>query len=184
MRKQSYAIAGFVCIGVFTLLVVAAVIVFGLVRLAQERVVPKSFAECASAGYAVMESYPRRCQVPGGPAFTEDIGSELSKQDLIRLDYPRPGTKVESPLKVAGRARGYWFFEASFPVVLVDADGDELGTGIAQAKGEWMTEEFVPFEASVKFNKPTAAYGTLVLKKDNPSGLSENDDELRVPVTF
>lgn len=184
MQKRSYAIISFAGISVFTLFVVMAVIVFGLVRLAQQRAVPKSFAECAAAGYAVMESYPRQCKVPGGASFTEDIGGELSKQDLIRLDYPRPGTKVESPLKVAGQARGYWFFEASFPVVVMDADGDELGTGIAQAKGDWMTEEFVPFEANVKFSKPTGKYGTLVLKKDNPSGLPENDDELRVPVTF
>jgi hypothetical protein len=182
--KRSYAITGFVGISTFTLLVVATVIAFGLVHLASYRPVPKSFAECVAAGYAVMESYPRQCRVPGGVTFTEDIGSELSKQNLIRIDNPRPGTKVESPLKVSGQARGYWFFEASFPVSLVDANGDEIGVGIAQAKGDWMTEQFVPFTATLKFTKPTTKYGTLVLKKDNPSGMPENDDQLRVPVTF
>jgi len=47
-----------------------------------------------------------------------------------------------------------------------------------------MTEEFVPFEAVLKFdnNKALGSKGTLVLKKDNPSGLPENEDAMKVPV--
>jgi len=33
--------------------------------------VPRNFEECERAGYPVMESYPRRCAVPGGPTFSE-----------------------------------------------------------------------------------------------------------------
>ena len=32
-----------------------------------------NFAECAKAGYPVMESYPRQCRVPGGELFVEEI---------------------------------------------------------------------------------------------------------------
>jgi len=32
-----------------------------------------NFEECIAAGYPAMESYPRQCMVPGGPAFTEEI---------------------------------------------------------------------------------------------------------------
>lgn len=32
---------------------------------------PRNFEECMRAGYPVMEIYPRRCAVPGGPTFTE-----------------------------------------------------------------------------------------------------------------
>ncbi len=32
---------------------------------------PRNFEECLRAGYPVMESFPRRCAVPGGPTFTE-----------------------------------------------------------------------------------------------------------------
>lgn len=184
MSGRSYFTTAFVTISIFTLLVVAAVITFGLVRLASERPVPKSFSECVAAGYAVTDSYPRQCHMPGRQTFTEDTNTSPSKQDLIRLDNPSPGTKAESPLLISGQARGYWYFEASFPIKLIDAKGKELGSGIAQAQGDWMTEDFVPFKATVKFTKPTTNYGTLVLKKDNPSGLPQNDDELRVPVTF
>ncbi len=140
-----------------------------------------TFEECA-AKYPVMESYPEQCVTPGGAHFTRDIGNELEKTDLIRITSPRPGETITNPLVVTGEARGYWFFEASFPVVLLDAEGNEIASGPAQAQSEWMTEEFVPFKAELTFTNETAGKGTLVLKKDNPSGLPENEDALRVPV--
>ena len=47
-----------------------------------------------------------------------------------------------------------------------------------------MTENFVPFRTELEFRTPTTERGTLVLEKDNPSGLPENSDELRIPVRF
>jgi hypothetical protein len=35
-----------------------------------------SFEECLTAGYLIIESYPRQCQVPGGEIFTEEIEME------------------------------------------------------------------------------------------------------------
>jgi hypothetical protein len=32
-----------------------------------------SFDQCVNAGYPVLESYPRQCQVPGGQTFTENL---------------------------------------------------------------------------------------------------------------
>ncbi len=104
--------------------------------------------------------------------------------DLIRVTAPTSGAKVSSPLVVTGEARGTWFFEASFPVRLFDANGQELTVGIAQAEGEWMTTEFVPFTATLNFGTPSTSQGVLVLQKDNPSGLPEHDAEVRLPVTF
>ena len=150
-----------------------------------------SFAECTKAGNPIMESYPRQCRTQDGKVFREDIGNELEKDDLIRISEPRPNTVITNPLAVKGMARGSWFFEASFPVKLFDGNGELLATGIAQAKADpvrgngagWMTSEFVPFEATLTFTAP-AETGVLVLQKDNPSGLSENTDSLRVPVRF
>jgi len=47
-----------------------------------------------------------------------------------------------------------------------------------------MTTEFVPFTAIMDFAEPSTKTGTLILQKDNPSGLAEYDDELRIPVIF
>jgi hypothetical protein len=92
--------------------------------------------------------------------------------------------KVASPLTVTGEARGNWYFEASFPVKLLDANGNEIVVSYAQAQGEWMTEDFVPFMSTLTFAAPSTPTGTLVLQKDNPSGLPENDNSVSVPVTF
>ncbi len=142
-----------------------------------------SFEDCITAGNPVMESYPRQCR-SNGQGFVEDIGNELEKSDLIRLENPRANQEIASPLTISGEARGTWYFEATFPIRLIDSDGNDLYTGFATARGEWMTEEFVPFEVDITFDTPEVGFGTLILEKANPSGLSENTDELRVPVQF
>ena len=107
-----------------------------------------------------------------------------NKVNLIRVEAPIPNFVIHSPLFVFGEARGYWFFEASFPVEIRDSNGVVLGVGIAQAQEEWMTEEFVPFKATIPFASSTIREGVVVFKKDNPSGLPEHDDEYVVPVKF
>ncbi len=115
-----------------------------------------------------------------------DIEAHIdSKSDLITLVTPTPYVRIDSPLTITGMARGYWFFEASFPIVLTDWDGLIVAEGYATANGEWMTEDFVPFTATLTFTKPAFdERGTLILKKDNPSGLPENDNALEIPIRF
>lgn len=103
---------------------------------------------------------------------------------MIRVTSPKPDELVRSPLRVEGEARGNWYFEASFPVKLVDAAGKVLAMGAAQAQGDWMTTEFVPFKIDLAFTAPTTPTGTLILEKDNPSGLPQYDDSRRIPVRF
>ena len=143
-----------------------------------------SFQECVAAGNPILESYPAQCKTKDGRTFIEDIGNELEKSDLIRVDSPRPNATLSNPVVVKGEARGYWFFEASFPIELRDSEGNTLAIAIAQAEGEWMTTEFVPFSVQFSFATTTAQSGVLILHKDNPSGLPEHDDELRIPVRF
>lgn len=106
------------------------------------------------------------------------------QNSLIRVTSPLPNTSVRSPLTITGEARGNWYFEASFPVRIEDANGNVLGQHYAEAQGEWMTTNFVPFRSTLTFSAPTTATGFLVLEKDNPSGLPENAAEIRVPVRF
>ncbi len=143
-----------------------------------------SFEECQIAGYPVMESYPLQCRTPDGRTFIQEIGNELDKQNLIRVDEPRPNTTVNNPMMIKGQARGSWFFEGSFPISLIDKNGEEMGRAVAQAQTEWMTEDFVPFIAELIYNPSSTTQGWLILEKDNPSGLPVNADELRLPVRF
>lgn len=105
--------------------------------------------------------------------------------DLIKVSAPTKNSTITSPLIVKGQARGNWFFEASFPVVLKDSDGKIITTTHAQADGDWMTTDFVPFTATVTFKMATDSQiksGILILKKDNPSGLPENDNSVEIPI--
>lgn len=103
----------------------------------------------------------------------------------IFVESPQRNSYISSPLTIAGVARGPWFFEATFPVVLTDWDGKIIAQHYAQAKSEWMTTDFVPFEAVLEFEKPIyGERGFLILKKDNPSGLPEYDDSREIPIFF
>lgn len=143
-----------------------------------------NFKECAMASYPVQESYPRRCTTPDNKSFTEEIGNELEKTDQIQVDNPRPNQTIASPLEIKGRARGSWFFEAELPIKITDEKGKELGSAVAIAQSDWMTEDFVPFRAVIRFFMAYTNEGTLILSKSNPSDLPENNDELKIPVQF
>src|SRR4030042_2257621 len=168
------------------------IIVFAGIYLAYSKIIDKkitdvknnvsSYDECAAQNNLIQESYPAICRTPDGKSFTQDIGNELEKQDLILIESPRPNAIISSPLAISGQARGNWYFEASFPIKLYDGNNNLIAQGIAQTQSNWMTDEFVFFRAELKFIAPETQKGTLILEKDNPSDLPENDDQLIVPI--
>ena len=149
---------------------------------------------CTSGGWM-----PRRGWFPGGtpsePVPAMPCPSSLApnqypydpaaKADLIRVMSPAFNSVVTSPLTVTGEARGGWYFEASFPVQLLDSTGAVIAQVPAQTISDWMTDDFVPFSVTLEFApQPPGSTGMLVLKKDNPSGLPENEDQVRIPIRF
>ena len=114
-------------------------------------------------------------------ALTEKNSEELVLPTVVT---PLPNAKITSPFTITGSAVGNWFFEASFPIVLKDADGIVLATTSAVAQSDWMVTTPVPFTATLTFATATASTGVLILRKDNPSGLMENDAQIEIPVTF
>jgi len=126
----------------------------------------------------------RKAEEPGISQPAEQNIAPISKDDLIILNNPLPNQNVTSPLLIEGRARGSWYFEASFPINLYDENNNLIGQAVARAQGDWMTGNYVPFKAEINFNQATSSQGTIVLKKDNPSGLPEYDNELIVPIKF
>jgi hypothetical protein len=121
--------------------------------------------------------------VPEVPAPAPTV-SPATEAEVV-LNTPADGDTVASPVVVSGKAKGNWFFEGSFPVQLSTADGKVFATGIAQAKGDWMTTDYVPFEATINFVAPTgSSNGYLVLKKDNPSGNPQFDKSMSIKVQW
>lgn len=114
----------------------------------------------------------------------DEVIPPAEQDNLIRITSPVSGETVASPLTVSGQARGNWFFEGSFPLQVLDANGQEIGVGYATAEGEWMTEEFVPFTGTIQFATSTTPTGKIVFHKDNPSDMRQYDDKREVLVRF
>ena len=102
--------------------------------------------------------------------------------DMIVIDAPKPGESVGASFTVIGKARGGWYFEASFPLRVLSAQGSLLKEMPVQADGEWMTSEFVPFSETVMLPPGTKGAVTLILHNDNPSGLPENAASVSIPL--
>ncbi len=174
---------------IIALIIVLLILIGGFFLIQEEQAEPVvlSFEDCVEAGYPVMESFPRQCATPDGRTYAEEIPVsptyDNASADLIRVETPFPGAVTGKTFSVMGEARGTWYFEASFPIELLDADGNVLATAIAQAKTDWMTEDFVPFNVEVAAPESYIGPATLVLKRDNPSGLPEHDRSISIPIT-
>lgn len=172
MRSHSYLFALFV-----------VVLVFGAIGslLMGTKYEPAPLPPEQEAGTIPLPQTAETTPPPNALGTTTDAG-----QLMITVSTPFPNTKVTSPLQVTGSARGNWYFEASFPIRLVDTKGNTILQTHAQAQGEWMTENFVPFTATLTWSSTstTATSGVLIFMRDNPSGLPQNDAQIEIPVTF
>lgn len=124
-------------------------------------------------------------------------GSEKGVELIVTS--PLKDSVVMSPLTITGEAPGFWYFEATFPLVLVNWDGLIIAQGYATAQGEWMTQELVPFTGVLEFTdvlplteeiedlaqvQDFMKNGALILQRDNPSGLPQNDDAVEFSIRF
>ena len=113
--------------------------------------------------------------------------TENSTGDIV-VNFPKPGDNISSPLKVSGKARGSWYFEASAPFKITDANGKVLATSHIQAEGEWMTTDYVPFTGTISFSTATgtatSTSGFVVFENDNPSGDPKLSKSVSIPIYF
>jgi hypothetical protein len=125
-------------------------------------------------------SYPR------GGTYVDTTQYTSSLPDgTIRVSSPIKNAVVTSPVRVIGEAVGNWYFEGTFPAVITDSANVVIGQAIVSAGGNWMTAKMVPFDVSITFNQqPVGSRGHIILKKDNPSGLAQNNASLDIPVIF
>jgi len=100
----------------------------------------------------------------------------------VMISSVKPYQEVKSPLLVEGKARGTWFFEASFPIKIIDENNRVLGISYVQTQSDWMTKDFVDFKGEISFSVPAPTKGFLILSKDNPTGLPQYDKEVRIPI--
>lgn len=120
---------------------------------------------------------------PSAPKPTTGCG-EVREEPNIVVDLPKSGDTISGPFQISGKAKT-WYFEGDFPIELIDEQGNKIAQGYARAMGDWMTNEYVPFEMGeinfVSYPSATTS-GFVVFRKDNPSDMRELDEEFRVPV--
>ena len=100
----------------------------------------------------------------------------------VMVTSPQPHTHVGHAFTVAGVAPGPWYFEAQFPVQVRDPKGNIVGRAPGLAAGDWQTDKLVTFTANMQVDATYHGPATLILLKDNPSGLPENDDAVSFPI--
>lgn len=121
---------------------------------------------------------------PGKPEEVKSGFTNRPMDDLIVVTTPVPYQEIVSPLIIEGKARGFWFFEGDFPVMLSDSMGKIIARGQAKAESEWMTEDFVQFSTELKFTPDYGKAGVVIIRNNNPSDLVANNRELTIPVAF
>lgn len=102
----------------------------------------------------------------------------------IKVYTPLKDAKVKSPITILGEVPGNWSFEASFPIILKNSAGTIVAQAPAVLLGDWMTTELVPFSLQLEYSSTETGEGTLILQKDNASGLAVNDDSVIIPIRF
>ena len=154
---------------VFAIALVAVIVIFGIIWILGLNRSPA----------AVVEPNPIENENPTTtPATLSYVNADATK---IRILSPLPGSIVPPNFALTGEARGPWFFEASFPIEIVDPNGTRILMMPVQAGAEWMTTEFVPFSTQVSvpgYRGPA----TLILHRDNASGLPEHDARVSFPI--
>lgn len=177
---------------VIILIIIALLVWFGFFKTEENQYQNiLSFEDCLNAGLPVMESNPRQCRTPDGRTYAEELPREEDKitytnasEDIITVESPLPGSVTGKEFLIVGEARGNWYFEASFPVTILDKDGNKLVETHAEAQSEWMTTNFVNYRADIVVPEAYIGEATVVLHKDNPSGLSENDASVSYPIVI
>ena len=117
---------------------------------------------------------------------TSSVGTSYMSKNGVRVVVfsPKSNATVSSPVAVVGEVPGNWSSEAQFPITLKDSAGNEVASGTAQLLGDWMTTSLVPFSAKLTYTAIPSGKGTLVLQKDNPSGIASKDDSVSIPIHF
>lgn len=134
---------------------------------------------------ALSQRQPQQIFITPTPTpTTTSTPTPTTSTNIITVSSPGPNQVISSPLTITGQARGNWFFEATAPVRLLDGNDRQIAVGFITAQGEWMTTNFVPFSGQLTFAPPNTNTGTLVLEKNNPSGLPQNDQSITIPVRF
>lgn len=114
-----------------------------------------------------------------------DQNANFADDGQIVVDRPKVDTIVTSPVILSGEARGSLFLEAVLAVDVVDEEGNVVGKGAIRAEGDWMTDDFVPFQGKIAFDLPDGvsnSAGAIAFIQEDISGGGADKVLFSVPV--
>lgn len=123
---------------------------------------------------------PEKDYLPETQIQTPDPALLLN--DLMNHDRVNPGQVI------TGKAPGYYFFEGSFPVVLLDINGNPFTTVIAKTDEDWMVTQTAHFSVTLPPLFSYTGVGSIMFKKNDPSDNEVPFDSIKdqriIPVIF
>lgn len=118
--------------------------------------------------------------IPPAPELPEEVSSIIPALPYI-TEAVTSTVLASSTLELTGEALGTWYFEADFPIDVINTSTQVLDTLIATAQSDWMTTSSVPFVAPFDASQYVGQTIAFVLHKDNPSGLPQFDASTTTP---
>ncbi|HRX43629.1 MAG TPA: GerMN domain-containing protein [Candidatus Dojkabacteria bacterium] len=116
----------------------------------------------------------------------EKIGGEVlsEKGQKIYLENIKSGDTIDMGSEIKGEVSGNWFFEGSFPVRVLNIQGEVVSTFVATTYDDWMNETTVPFSVIIDFPLEQEGAYVLQFEKSNPSGLDDNSDTAKIAISI
>ena len=102
--------------------------------------------------------------------------------EFIQVDDLTANDTIYSPATIKGYARGIWFSEGRFTVILKDKNHKTISQSPAFAIEEWQTTGLVPFETKIAFDPSHSGQGYLLFHKEYPSGKAADERAYLLPV--
>ena len=103
--------------------------------------------------------------------------------DLLSFSVKPWGT-VSGGMNLNGIVQGGYFNEGNVLINVIDPDKQVLKAGHGTATTDWMSAGPVSFVATVDFTGIRKGPAYIEIKRDNASGLPENDKSVTIPVVI
>lgn len=143
-----------------------------------------TFEDCANAGNLVVETIPRECHTKEGTLYIEE-DNHKALTDYILVTVPAPNSKVKTPFKVEGKARGSWYKNNRLKLKVVNYRGEVLFEKEVFALSDTSKDKFVEFVAAVNFTPPAdLERGKLLIEKTSGTDDPGKNGPLIIPLRF
>lgn len=122
--------------------------------------------------------------IPEKKIYTSKKGNKVTVNENVE------GMKISSPLTLTGKIPTNWVFEAVFWVWLYTSSWEVIkqhyGTANIWDENQEVILPEVDFVVDFEYDANQYEWVSwyIELRNDNPSGLPENEDNIRIPVTF